>query len=185
MRNNIAFDIDGVTLHLTKKIIDILNRNYNIQIKEEDITEYEIWKTHASLTPQILRDVIDKAIGSEVVPLYDDCFSFFNSLYAYTTDPIVFYTSRKRDAAYLTYRNLKSIFPWPCYIYFNSGKKLQVAKYFKYFVEDRPEIILGLANAGVYVFVPMRPWNGELQHENIEYIRTLDELKPRIHKFII
>jgi 5'(3')-deoxyribonucleotidase len=183
--HEIAFDFDGVVADTFKAFVAIAKKDYDIDIKYEAITNYEILKVI-----NINREISDKII--ETITLYpheldlqpnkgvSDVLSRMTSI---NHSPILVVTARPlhEPVALWFEKHLPDIAPHVVIKATSENtKKLGVLKEhdIKYFVDDRLDTCEMLGNEGITPIVYEQPWNR--QPHNFQIVRDWEDISKLI-----
>ena len=186
--NNIAFDLDGTLVDFISQLKDALwNRCKAKLIIQETY--------HLTTDPEISKKNFWKAIWDayrqpESIMPYVGARNLLEKLFAVSNQPIKIVTARPKttESHILAMAAVKNCFgniPVNLVCTGGSKNKLPHLKNIDYFVEDRRQTAISLANAGKYVFLIDRAYNQiNNKVKNIKRIASLDTLYPVIHTFV-
>jgi phosphoglycolate phosphatase-like HAD superfamily hydrolase len=165
---NIAFDLDGTCVDVHSQFAEILARwtgkdTYNV-------TQFEFHK-ELGIDNKTLWEAIEKAYSMwETTPLYPGVRELMKCLHYISHDAIYFVTARPKRFANETYGVIERFCPYPFKVAMctlGEHKYKYLADY-DYYVEDRRQTAIDLANRGWKVFLPRRTYNSmPASHANI------------------
>ncbi len=163
--HELAFDVDGVFADTFKVFIRMIRDKYNINVKYEDITEYDFWNVieiDEAISRKVLQDILDKPLQIGIKPI-DGSVEILTRLLE--IGPVHFITARNNQSAimdwikhHLDLDNLE-------YIKIDAtGSHLEklpvlLENNIKYFVDDRLETCYMLDKASITPIIFEQPWN--------------------------
>lgn len=178
----IGFDLDGCIINFMPQIIDVLATKYGIHVDEKDNTTLTLEESYG-ITSDIAADTVNIALTQtgNCKP-YEGAIEFVEQYHQRSKETVVFITSRGPHFQTYTFDWLDQWLPHTPYDLhcIGNGDKGRAAKALgaHLFVEDQITNILDIAWRGIFVFVPIRPWNKELQLDNVIRFRHWNELFP-------
>jgi len=193
---NIILDIDEVLADTLTQVIIWHNKNYNTSLKPENFYNYKFWEIWGGTKDEAIVKVME----------------FFQSKYPENIMPVKgsqrgveniskisnihIVTSRRREFIPLTKSWLEKNFPkgfasveFTAYYTHNNNtpiKKSDVCKKLdaKIIVEDDLEHALDCAKEGIKVLLLDKPWNRDVEHDNIIRVYSWDEIVENTEKLI-
>jgi uncharacterized HAD superfamily protein len=165
--NSLAFDIDGVVADIMTTFLDLARERYNCghHLRYEHITAFRL-EDCLDLEPDIIRtlirELIDRPHELAVAPI-PQAVPVLTRLARQT--PLVFVTARDRAAPIQTWlrRHLPQVPPQAIRVVATGDHRTKIhyllEHRIQYFVEDRLETCLHLAQHGVTPILFAQPWN--------------------------
>ena len=178
---NTAFDLDGVLID----ILPVLRREL-LRITNIDIGELKDLRHYGFERYGVTEKQKDQALERSY-PQYRDHSRIDGATEVIHNQPYPIQVVTARSSKFLisTFGALEYHFPdVPFEVAFTNGhnNKLEIVKDFDFFVEDRGETALHLAEHGLKVFLLDKPYNQGFEHPNIIPIDDLRELLYFTHK---
>lgn len=169
MKKDLAVDLDGVVWDAHQPFLDVYNKNYNKNIKIEDINKWgffpeeEFWKTYAQSSKLIMDYELQYHVKSNLLMLK----SFFN---------ISFVTHGMYDIVDIEKKLGKhGIYPGIIYdkVIVDDRSKLKARLDFDFFIDDNPHMIADIQqypNKILLLFA--QPWNKDLVYYYESVVRV-------------
>lgn len=179
----LGFDIDGTVFDVMTPTVRLLNEHLMENFQPEMIVQYSVPRSFglSSHEAGVFRRILEVVLKSDTILPYPGALRFIRDYDSKTENQqIVFITSRKPLVSYQTQQLLKNWLPHVEFVCYHAENKLAVVKDLKLdsFFEDRRRTALELAENGVWVQMPIRPWNKGVRHENIFKFPSWLELLP-------
>lgn len=162
----LAFDIDGVIADTFGTFIKILQMEYNISIRYEDLTEYHFWRTREDLDEQtslqIIERILDDPLGAGIKPIHGAVPVLRRLL---DLGPLLLVTARPDKEGILKWLKLHFHLAEKDTMHLIATGKhkeklpILLEHNVKYFVEDRLETCYLLEEAAILPIVFEQPWN--------------------------
>jgi len=174
----IGFDLDGCVIQLMPTMLGILKKKYGLSYTEQDVT---CWKLEDCLgiTEQMTRSIVNESLGAwKSWKPYEGAIEFINEYHRRSGGIVTFITGRQPEFRIATYEWLDWWLPHIPYELILTGKanKGELARQLRIhmFIEDYFDGVLDLANNGIFVLMPARPWNRDV---NLFNVITFNEWK--------
>jgi uncharacterized HAD superfamily protein len=166
-RNRLAFDIDGVVADIMTTFLDLVRERYNQghHFRYEQITTFfleDCLDLPSWIIDEVIRELIDRPHELPVAP-FPHAVPVLTRLAQET--PLLFVTARdrKRPIEHWLHRNLASVPPSAIRVLATGDPDTKIHCLqdhgIQYFVEDRLETCLQLADHGITPIVFAQPWN--------------------------
>lgn len=167
----IGFDLDGCVIQFMPVMLDILKQRYGLSYTQEQVTSFTL-EDCLGITEKIKEDIVDRTIrGSMKCKPYEGAIEFINEYYRRSKHVVTFISGRRSEFRIVTFNWLDQWFPHIPYELILAGKadKGQIAKNsgIHVFIEDYFDGVLDLARNGIFVFMPVRPWNRDVKLPNV------------------
>lgn len=180
----LGFDIDGVAADILEAFLRILERDYGMSgYRLEDLTEHMIekcWNIPQTLVSKVILQIIDDPIGCglKLMPGAGEVLQELGEEHTLT-----FITARPQGHSAYVWLHHHLDLPADRIVveYTNChDSKLQLLKKhdISYFIDDRAETCVGLAQAGINSIVYHSPWN-EGKHE-LPVVRDWAEIRELV-----
>lgn len=167
----IGFDLDGCVIQLMPTMLGILERKYELSFTEQDVTSFKLEEC-LGLTEKTTVDIVGSAINEwERNQPYEGAIDFINEYYRRSNQTVTFITARQPKFRVATFNWLDRWLPHTPYELVLTGdyNKGEVAKMLdiNVFIEDYTDGVLDIAERGIFVFMPARPWNKDVDLPNV------------------
>jgi len=174
---NIGFDLDGCVVDFCTSFFNIMNNRYQIPVDRCNInmvTEYDMLLKMCSDNGIDSTSIIRETLSHSTLDMYPDVYTTLLRYIYWHHKKIIFITSRPKNCCDLTYRWLRHYLkPKDFSVYYVSDscyieepdtcyhEKYEVCKDLNIdiMIEDAPKHIDLLMKHGIYVAVPLMPWN--------------------------
>jgi phosphoglycolate phosphatase-like HAD superfamily hydrolase len=183
---NIAFDLDGCLVDLMSHIQQLVFEIYDGTVIQNGNFDFETEPVLSNRQRSELFHAVYK--DWKYTEIYPGVEELFEKLYRYDRKPVHIVTARPYSCAHHTHmlvqRFSKKV---PVTIDFANApfEKLDYLNGTDFFVEDRKSTCRAAAKIGMTVFMPVRPWNENLElHEKIVRINGIEDLNTHINWFI-
>lgn len=181
----LACDIDGCLNLFTSKLIEIVNKKYDLNLSEE-LTDHEVLDILGHNTPEKI-----SAFWNEIQSEVDTCETFpkavenLQKLRIEDNIKVVLVTARGYHIAKWTEKWLESRGFIYDDIIFNAGTKVDVClwKNFEIMIEDLPRNIIALSDKGVRVLIPNHKYNQLKFNEHTIRCNDWDEIREEVKKY--
>ena len=163
--HELAFDVDGVFADTFNVFISIVRDKYNINVKYEDITEYDFWNVieiDEAVSRKVIQDILDKPLQIGIKPI-DGSVKILTRLLE--IGPVHFITARNNQSAIMDWIKYHLDLDNLEYIKIDAtGSHLEklpilLENNIKYFVDDRLETCYILDKASITPIIFEQPWN--------------------------
>lgn len=185
MKLNIRFDLDGCLVDFETHLANVLRSSYGAIIQPSD--DFDI-QTEPSVTRRQLFEAFRTVYReADMTPIYDGATDLLQRLHGMSQQPVHIVTARPVDCAHHTHRLVKRVarhVPFTISFANPPFSKLDFLNGTEFFVEDRKSTAAQIALTGRKVFLPSRPWNETLTHDNIIRIAGVHELLPHVDWFV-
>ena len=178
----IGFDLDGCVIQLMPTMLHILKQKYGLFYTESDVTSFTLEEC-LGITEKIAIDIVDSALVEwEMWNPYEGAVEFINEYHRRTNETVTFITGRRSKFRIATFNWLDRWFPHTPYELTMAGStdKGEIAKDYgiNVFIEDYVDGVLDLAKHGIFVFMPARPWNKDVDLPNVITFHEWSDIHP-------
>lgn len=183
---NIAFDLDGCLVDLMGHIEQLVFEIYDGKVIHTGDFDF---KTEPMLSNRQRSELFHSVYKDyKYTTIYPGVEDLFEKLYKYNRKPVHIVTARPYTSAHHTHmlvqRFAKKV---PVTIDFANQPfdKLDYLNGMEFFVEDRKSTCRDAAKIGITVFMPVRPWNENIEfNEKIVRINGIEEIIDPVNWFI-
>jgi uncharacterized HAD superfamily protein len=178
----IGFDLDGCVIQLMPTILSILKQKYGLSYTERDVTSFKL-EDCLGITEKVIIDVVDLAIMKwERNKPYEGAIDFINEYHRRSKQKVTFVTARRPKFRIATFNWLDRWLPHTPYELILTGdyNKGEITSNvgLNVFVEDNIDGVFDLAQNGIFVFMPARPWNKDVGLPNVITFHEWADIHP-------
>lgn len=167
----IGFDLDGCVIQLMPTMLRILKKKYGLSYTIDDVTSFKL-EDCLGITEDMIIDIVDTAATEwRSNKPYEGAIDFITDYHRRSEEIVTFVTARHPKFKIVTFNWLDRWLPHTPYELILTGNynKSEIVKDLRMdmFVEDYDDCVLELASNGVFVFMPARPWNRDVNLPNV------------------
>ena len=178
---NLGFDIDGVISDFVKTFIELVEKRYDLRLKETDIYCHDL-DLVLGISKEERNELIRKTINKDLT-LNLGAKETIEKLYT-EGDRIFILTARPHDLVEVTKAWLKKMgIPYTELIQLNEGEKYLAKVNLDLMVEDNLEDAIGWSNRVKNVLVYDHPWNQTFNIKGlVKRVHSWDEIFDEVQR---